>query len=157
MSDIQISGYRDVGYPDFRISGFWISQILVPSHSDMAKLEKSPKLKLITVARGGVVNVNLESATRHNLIVTNAPGRNARAVAEFTIALMIDLTKGITNGHTNLTSKKIWKTDLYDYKKVTKNLNKTLLKTIPKNLEAKVSIDLIDDIFSYVSGTRFDT
>ena len=32
-----------------------------------------------------------------------------------------------------------------------------ILKTIPKNLEAKVSIDLIDDIFSYVSATRFDT
>ena len=32
-----------------------------------------------------------------------------------------------------------------------------ILKTIPKNLEAKVSIDLIDDVFSYVSGTRFDT
>ena len=32
-----------------------------------------------------------------------------------------------------------------------------ILKTIPKNLEAKVSIDLIDDIFSYVSGTCFDT
>ena len=28
---------------------------------------------------------------------------------------------------------------------------------LPKNLEAKVSIDLIDDIFSYVSGTHFDT
>ena len=32
-----------------------------------------------------------------------------------------------------------------------------ILKTIPKNLEAKVSIDLIDDGFSYVSGTHFDT
>ena len=32
-----------------------------------------------------------------------------------------------------------------------------ILKTIPKNLESKVSIELIDDIFSYVSGTRFDT
>ena len=32
-----------------------------------------------------------------------------------------------------------------------------ILKTTPKNLEAKVSIDLIDDIFSYVSGTHFDT
>ena len=32
-----------------------------------------------------------------------------------------------------------------------------ILKTIPKNLEAKVSIDLIDDFFSYVSGTHFDT
>ncbi len=32
-----------------------------------------------------------------------------------------------------------------------------ILKTVPKNLEAKISIDLIDDIFSYVSGTRFDT
>ena len=32
-----------------------------------------------------------------------------------------------------------------------------ILKTIPKNLEAKVSIDLIDDVFLYVSGTHFDT
>jgi hypothetical protein len=32
-----------------------------------------------------------------------------------------------------------------------------ILKTIPKNLEVKVSIELIDDVFSYVSGTRFDT
>tara|TARA_B100000809_G_scaffold168695_1_gene166005 strand:+ start:643 stop:852 length:210 start_codon:yes stop_codon:yes gene_type:complete len=32
-----------------------------------------------------------------------------------------------------------------------------ILKTIPKNLEAKISIDLIDDVFLYVSGTHFDT
>ena len=32
-----------------------------------------------------------------------------------------------------------------------------ILKTIPKNLEAKVSIELIDDVFSYISGTHFDT
>ena len=32
-----------------------------------------------------------------------------------------------------------------------------ILKTIPKNLEAKISIELIDDVFLYVSGTHFDT
>ena len=32
-----------------------------------------------------------------------------------------------------------------------------ILKTKPKNLEPKVSIDLIDDVFSYISGTHFDT
>ena len=32
-----------------------------------------------------------------------------------------------------------------------------ILKTIPKNLETKVSIELIDDVFSYVSGTHIDT
>ena len=32
-----------------------------------------------------------------------------------------------------------------------------ILKTTPKNLEAKISIDLIDDVFSYISGTHFDT
>ena len=32
-----------------------------------------------------------------------------------------------------------------------------ILKTIPKNLETKVSIELIDEVFSYVSGTHFDT
>ena len=32
-----------------------------------------------------------------------------------------------------------------------------ILKTIPKNLDPKISIELIDDVFSYVSGTHFDT
>jgi hypothetical protein len=32
-----------------------------------------------------------------------------------------------------------------------------ILKTMPKNLETKVSIELIDEIFSYISGTHFDT
>jgi len=32
-----------------------------------------------------------------------------------------------------------------------------ILKTMPKNLESKVSIELIDDVFSYVSGTHFNT
>ena len=32
-----------------------------------------------------------------------------------------------------------------------------ILKTMPKNLESKVPIELIDDVFSYVSGTHFNT
>ena len=113
-------------------------------------LEKSSKLKLISTARGGVVNVNLESATRHNVIVTNAPGRNARAVAEFTISLMIHLAKAITNGHYNLTSKKLWKTDLYDYKKITKNLHTSTVGLIGMGQVGKITAKLLQSLGSQV-------
>jgi D-3-phosphoglycerate dehydrogenase len=54
---------------------------LAPVSAEM--LDRMPSLKLIAVSRGGPVNIDLESARRRG--VCNVPGRNASAVAEFTI------------------------------------------------------------------------
>lgn len=78
-------------------------------------LAAAPRLRLVACARGGAVNVNLEVATRRGVLVCNAPGRNARAVAEFTVALIIDLTKGISRGHRDLAGACRWRGDLYRY------------------------------------------
>jgi len=59
-------------------------------------------LKVIGVMRGGIENVNIEKATKYNIPVLNAPGRNANAVAEFTIALMLSEYKNIGRGHAEL-------------------------------------------------------
>ncbi|ADD43721.1 2-hydroxyacid dehydrogenase [Stackebrandtia nassauensis] len=58
----------------------------------------APQLRLVAVSRGGPVNVNLEAATRHGVAVCYAPGRNANAVAEFTIGLIIAACRNIATG-----------------------------------------------------------
>ncbi len=62
-------------------------------------LERNPQLKLIAVARGGPVNINLDAARARNVTVVGTPGRNADAVAEFTIGMILAQTRLITAGH----------------------------------------------------------
>ncbi len=52
-------------------------------------------LKVICSCRGNPVNVDIEAASRHGLLVINTPARNAEAVAELTVALMIMLARKI--------------------------------------------------------------
>ena len=49
-------------------------------------LAASSDLRLFCVSRGGPVNTNLAAATEHGVAVTFAPGRNATATAEHTLA-----------------------------------------------------------------------
>lgn len=62
-------------------------------------MERLPKLKLIAVSRGGPVNIDMKAARARNIKVVNTPGRNASAVAEFTIGAIIAETRNITKGH----------------------------------------------------------
>lgn len=60
-----------------------------------AVLEASPRLKIVGVARGGPVNVDLAAARERGITVITAPARNAEAVADLALALMIMLARGI--------------------------------------------------------------
>jgi len=77
-----------------------------------AMLERLPNLKLIAVSRGGPVNIDMDAARKRNIRVVNTPGRNASAVAEFTIGAIIAETRLITRGHDAL-RKGVWRGDLY--------------------------------------------
>jgi D-3-phosphoglycerate dehydrogenase / 2-oxoglutarate reductase len=77
-----------------------------------AMLAQMPSLKLIVVARGGPVNIDLAAARERGIAIANAPGRNASAVAEFTIGAIIAETRLITRGHDALRRGK-WRGDLY--------------------------------------------
>lgn len=77
-----------------------------------AMLERAPRLRLIAVSRGGPVNIDLAAARERNVVVVNTPGRNAAAVAEFTIGMILAQTRLITSGHTSL-SQGEWRGDLY--------------------------------------------
>ncbi len=52
-------------------------------------LERCPKLRMVVATRGDPVNVDINAATERGVLVTNTPGRNAQAVTELTVALMI--------------------------------------------------------------------
>jgi D-3-phosphoglycerate dehydrogenase len=51
------------------------------------------------VSRGGPVNIDMKAARARNITVVNTPGRNASAVAEFTIGAILAETRNITRGH----------------------------------------------------------
>ena len=55
--------------------------------------------RLICVARGTPDNVDITAATGAGIIVTHAPGRNAIAVAKFTIGLILDRVRHYTRGN----------------------------------------------------------
>ena len=75
-------------------------------------LEKLPNLKLVACSRGGPVNVDVKAAQKHGVQVVRAPGRNASAVAEFTIGAILTETRKIRVGHEALRSGD-WRGDLY--------------------------------------------
>jgi D-3-phosphoglycerate dehydrogenase / 2-oxoglutarate reductase len=54
-----------------------------------AVLEAAPRLRAVVVARAGYENVNVEEASRRGVAVVNVLGRNAAAVAEQTLALLL--------------------------------------------------------------------
>jgi D-3-phosphoglycerate dehydrogenase len=52
-------------------------------------------LRLVCVARGGPVNVDVKAASERGIPVVTTPGKNADAVAELTIALIVILARRV--------------------------------------------------------------
>lgn len=75
-------------------------------------LERLPALELIAVSRGGPVNLDMAAIRDRGIKVVNTPGRNAPAVAEFTIGAILAETRLITRGHEALRTGR-WRGDLY--------------------------------------------
>ena len=83
---------------------------LAPISREM--LAQLPKLKMIAVSRGGPVNINLEACKERGVLVVNTPGRNASAVAEFTIGAMLTESRKIRAGHEAM-RQGVWSDDFY--------------------------------------------
>ncbi|UNS98344.1 2-hydroxyacid dehydrogenase [Streptomyces tubbatahanensis] len=75
-------------------------------------IREAANLKLIAVARGGPVNVDVEAATRAGIPVTFTPGRNAAAAAEFALGLMLAALRRIPASDAEL-KKGTWRGDYY--------------------------------------------
>ena len=62
-------------------------------------VDACPKLKAIGVLRGGIENICSEYAREKGIEVFNAPGRNAEAVSDFTVGMIICEARNIARGH----------------------------------------------------------
>lgn len=85
---------------------------LAPITAD--SLEHAPRLKAIAVSRGGPVNIEMAAARARGIPVVNTPGRNASAVAEFTVASLLAETRNLIRGHQSVASGKFVR-DFYHY------------------------------------------
>ncbi|SEP25372.1 2-hydroxyacid dehydrogenase [Amycolatopsis saalfeldensis] len=87
--------------------------------TQMAPFTKSvfaaaPGLKLVSVCRGGPVNVDLAAATEAGVAVTYAPGRNAGAAAEFAVGMILAAMRRIATSSAELL-RGAWRGDYYAY------------------------------------------
>lgn len=90
-----------LGDPDTVMSHVGTAPVLVTHLAPLSRamFQAMPDLRLVAVSRGGPVNIDMAAAAEHGVRVVNTPGRNASAVAEFTIGAIIAETRNITKGH----------------------------------------------------------
>jgi D-3-phosphoglycerate dehydrogenase / 2-oxoglutarate reductase len=60
------------------------------------------KLKIIGRAGVGYDNIDVEAASEHGIVVKSAPSGNTNAVAELTLALMLNISRKIPQAHQSL-------------------------------------------------------
>lgn len=76
---------------------------------DAEVLDAAKNLKIVVRAGAGYDNIDLASATAHNVVAMNTPGQNANAVAELALGLLVYAVRNFFNGTsgTELMGKKL--------------------------------------------------
>lgn len=107
------------------------AEVLVTQLAPVSRgmLERLPALKFVAVSRGGPVNIDMQAAKDHGVVVVNTPGRNASAVAEFTLGAILAETRNIRRGHEGLRTAN-WQGDLYRYDKTGRELSEMTVGVI---------------------------
>src|SRR5437016_12123243 len=75
-------------------------------------LDAAPRLRVIGRAGAGVDTIDVDAATSRGIVVVNAPGGNAVAAAEHTLALMFALARRITPADASL-KRGAWERRVY--------------------------------------------
>jgi len=85
-------------------------------------IEAAGKLKVIGRAGAGVDNIDVDAATKHDIVVMNTPGGNSEAAAELAIALMFAAARNVAHADSSMKSGR-WDKKLFTGVEL---LNKTL-------------------------------
>ncbi|RWK56628.1 2-hydroxyacid dehydrogenase [Mesorhizobium sp.] len=119
------------GDPDEVVDFIGDAEIFVTQLAPLSEtmMQRLPALKLVAVSRGGPINIDMVAAKAHGITVVNVPGRNASAVAEFTIGAILAETRLIRVGHEAL-RKGEWRGDLYRADRTGRELNEMTVGVI---------------------------
>ncbi len=84
-----------------RIAG---QQVLITEADEVTRsvIERSPELAIVIDTRAAPANVDVDAATEHGVIVINTPGRNADAVGDLTVMMMIMVMRNVWPGLTSV-------------------------------------------------------
>ena len=111
--DLEVVYNPKLGEKDLPEAGKDVDIIVVRSTVvNEETINKSEKLNLIIRAGSGVNNINIASANKKGVYVTNCPGMNAVAVAELAVGLMISLDRSIPDNVSDF-NKGVWNKDKY--------------------------------------------
>jgi D-3-phosphoglycerate dehydrogenase / 2-oxoglutarate reductase len=77
-------------------------------------MDASPNLRLICCARGGPVNIDAVAATKRGIPIVSAPGRNAEAVADYVLGVMIILARNLSFANLFLREKRKFDRSSYE-------------------------------------------
>jgi len=101
---IEKGGLENFKAPGYILEALKNAEIIIahfyPVTSEI--IEHCKSLKIIGILRSGYENINVGYATEKGVLVFNTPGRNADAVADFTIGMMIAECRNIAKGHHGL-------------------------------------------------------
>jgi D-3-phosphoglycerate dehydrogenase len=103
---IEKEGPDAVALPPELLDGVADFQVVVVQFTPVGRrfLEAAAGLKAIGVLRGGTENIDVAGATARGISVLNTPGRNARAVAECTLGMILSEIRNIARAHACLKS-----------------------------------------------------
>jgi D-3-phosphoglycerate dehydrogenase len=85
-----------------------VGMLLRPGYITPTLLDRLPDLKVVAVHGAGVDQVNVAACTERGVLVTNAPGANADAVAEMTFGMMIGLARRIPAAAERVHKERVW-------------------------------------------------
>ncbi len=76
-----------------------------------------PDLRMVTIGRGGPLNVDVDAAAKAGVLVSCTPARNANATTEHTLAMILGAVRQISQRHGELVGGQ-WRSDYYLYDNV---------------------------------------
>ncbi len=98
---VEQGGREEVAIPENILEAVKDADILITQFFPVSKrlIDSCPKLKYIGVLRAGYENVNFTYAAERGIKVFNTVGRNAHAVSDFAVGVMIAEARNIARGH----------------------------------------------------------
>ena len=107
---VEQEGANALDLPDSLLEGIDNYEMIVTQFAPIGKtvIKAAGKLKYIGVLRGGVENIDAQAAKKSGVEIINTPGRNARAVAEFTMGMILSEIRNIARSHAAMVNNNIF-------------------------------------------------